>query len=171
MIPWFRNTLTTWLGTSAARHLSTATSPTWETRTRGWNSKHASNDKQLGSFSVHDSRAATSIRWRSSGFGGWRKRFLNRLKNHSERFCPGDLELHNVVVCTGPIQTFLMDFESSERAFSGPETIWEQRRSRDLFELLRPAIFLQCGLGSQQGWLARNQLRIYRRCLTMLPLF
>ena len=100
---------------------------------------------------MHDSRAATSIRWRSSGFGGWWKRFLNRLKNHSERFCPGDLELHNVVVCTGPIQTFLMDFENSERAFSGPETIWEQRRSRDLFELLRLAIFLQCGLGSQQG--------------------
>jgi hypothetical protein len=66
--------------------------------------------------------------------------------------------LHNVVVCTGPIQTFLMDFESSERAFSGPETIWEQRRSRDLFELLRLAIFLQCGLGSQQGWLARKSI-------------
>ena len=39
-------------------------------------------------------------------------------KLHSERFYHGDMELHNVVVCTGPIQTFLVDFESSERAFS-----------------------------------------------------
>jgi hypothetical protein len=79
-------------------------------------------------------------------------------KLHSQRFCHGDLELHNVVVCTGPIQTFLMDFESSDRAFSGPETIWERRRSRDLFELLRLAIYLQCGLGRQQGRLACKSL-------------
>ncbi len=79
-------------------------------------------------------------------------------KLHSQRFWHGDLELHNVVVCTGPIQTFLMDFGSSDRAFSGPETIWERRRSRDLFELLRLAIYLQCGLGRQQGRLARKSL-------------
>jgi len=79
-------------------------------------------------------------------------------KLHSQRFCHGDLELHNVVVCTGPIQTFLTDLESSDRAFSGPETIWERRRSRDLFELLRLAIYLQCGLGRQQGRLARKSL-------------
>jgi hypothetical protein len=74
-------------------------------------------------------------------------------KLHAEHFSHGDLELH-----TGPIQTFLVDFESSERAFAGPETIWEQRRSRDLFELLRLAIYLQCGLGSQQGRLAQRSL-------------
>ena len=79
-------------------------------------------------------------------------------KLHSQRFSHGDLELHNVVVCASPIQTFLVDFESSERAFAGPETIWEQRRSRDLFELLRLAIYLQCGLGSQDGRLARKSL-------------
>jgi Predicted periplasmic protein (DUF2092) len=48
--------------------------------------------------------------------------------------------------------------ESSEREFSGPETAWEQLRSRDLFELLRLAIYLQCGLGSQQGGLAHKSL-------------
>ncbi len=79
-------------------------------------------------------------------------------KLHSQRFCHGDLELHNVVVCTGPIQAFLMDFESSDRAFSGQETIWKRRRSRDLFELLRLAIYFQCGLGRQQGRLARKSL-------------
>ena len=33
-------------------------------------------------------------------------------KLHCQRFCHGDLELHNVVVCTGPIQTFLMDYSN-----------------------------------------------------------
>ncbi len=92
-------------------------------------------------------------------------------KLHSQRFWHGDLELHNVVVCTGPIQTFLMDFGSSDRAFSGPETIWERRRSRDLFELLRLAIYLQCGLGANRGDSLANHWRIYRSCLTMLPRF
>jgi hypothetical protein len=79
-------------------------------------------------------------------------------KLHSQRFCHGDMELHNIVVCTGPIQTFLVDFESSEQAFSGPDKSWEQRRSDDLFELLRLAVYLQCGLGSQQSLLARKSL-------------
>jgi hypothetical protein len=38
-------------------------------------------------------------------------------KLHAQRFCHGDLELHNIVICALPIQTFLVDFESSERAF------------------------------------------------------
>ena len=76
-------------------------------------------------------------------------------KLHAARFCHSDLELHNIVFCTPPIQTFLANFESSERAFSGPETTWEDRRSGDLFELLRLAIYLQAGLGSQQGELAQ----------------
>ena len=93
--------------------------------------------------------------------GVWRwaeEIFAQIEKLHSQRFCHGDLELHNVVVCTGPIQTFLVDFESSERAFSGSELSWVQRRSRDLFELLRLAIYLQCGLGSQHGRLAAKSL-------------
>jgi hypothetical protein len=79
-------------------------------------------------------------------------------KLHSQRFSHRDLELHNIVVCTGPIQTFPVDFESSERAFSGPESTWEQLCSHDLFELLRLAIYLQCGLGSQHGRLARKSI-------------
>jgi len=79
-------------------------------------------------------------------------------KLHSERFCHGDLELHNIVVCSAPIQTFLVDFEGSERAFSGPDKTWGQRRSSDLFEVLRLAVYLQCGLGRQQGALAWKSL-------------
>ncbi len=79
-------------------------------------------------------------------------------KLHSQRFCHGDMELHNIVVCTRPIQTFLVDFESSERAFYGSDKSWEQRRSGDLFELERLAVYLQCGIGTQQGPLARKSL-------------
>ena len=71
---------------------------------------------------------------------------------------PHDMELHNIVVSTRPIQTFLVDFESSERAFSGSDKSWEQRRSGDLFELARLAVYLQCGIGTQQGSLARKSL-------------
>jgi hypothetical protein len=35
---------------------------------------------------------------------------------------------------------------------------WLNNRSRDLFELRRLAIYLQCGLGRQQGRLARKSL-------------
>jgi hypothetical protein len=80
-------------------------------------------------------------------------------KLHSQRFCHGDLELHNIIVCTGPIQTFLVDFEGSEKAFSGTEKNWEQRRWGDLFELLRLAVYVQCGIGSQRGPLARKALQ------------
>jgi len=80
-------------------------------------------------------------------------------KLHSQRFCHGDLELHNIIACAGPIQTFLVDFEGAEKAFSGTEKNWEQRRGSDLFELLRLAVYVQCGIGSQQGPLARKSLQ------------
>jgi serine/threonine protein kinase len=75
-------------------------------------------------------------------------------KLHAQRFCHGDLELHNIVVCTVPVQTFLVDFESSERAFPGPDKNWEQRRSSDLFEVLRLAVYLRAAQGA-----ARKQIR------------
>lgn len=80
-------------------------------------------------------------------------------KLHAQRFYHGDLELHNIIVCTSPIQSFLIDFESSERAFAGPEVTWAAYRARDLFELSRLAIYLQCGLGRQLGPLANRSLR------------
>ena len=79
-------------------------------------------------------------------------------KLHAQRFCHGDLELHNVVICTSPIQTFLIDFEGSEKSFSGPEKSWNERRLRDHYELLRLAVYLQCGLGRQKGPLAQRSL-------------
>jgi hypothetical protein len=68
------------------------------------------------------------------------------------------LELHNVVICTSPIQTFMIDFESSESSFVGPEKSWNDLRLRDYYELLRLAVYLQCGLGRQKGALAQKSL-------------
>jgi hypothetical protein len=79
-------------------------------------------------------------------------------KLHAHRFSHGDLELQIVVICTSPIRAFLIDFEGSDRAFASPEKAWKQRCARDLFELLRLAIYLQCGLGRQLGPLARKSL-------------
>jgi hypothetical protein len=77
---------------------------------------------------------------------------------HAERFCHGDLELHNVVICNSPVQTFMIDFESSQMSFAGPEKSWNERRLRDHYELLRLAVYLQCGLGRQKGLLAQKSL-------------
>jgi hypothetical protein len=79
-------------------------------------------------------------------------------KLHARRFCHGDLELHNVVICTSPIQTIMIDFESSEQSFDGPEKSWNELRLRDHYELLRLAVYLQCGLGRQKGPLAQKSL-------------
>jgi hypothetical protein len=84
-------------------------------------------------------------------------------KLHVRRFCHGDLELHNIVVCTSPVQTFLIDFEGAERSYSGSEKNWNEKRLGDCFELFRLAIYLQCGLGRQRGPLAEeSQERLSR---------
>jgi hypothetical protein len=84
--------------------------------------------------------------------------FAHLEKLHACRFFHRDLELHNVIVCTAPLQVFLIDFESAERAFDGSEEDFEERRFRDLAELLRLAVFVQSGLGRQEGPLARASL-------------
>jgi len=93
--------------------------------------------------------------------GLWRlaeEAFAQVEKLHAHRFCHRDLELHNIVVCTAPIQVFLIDFESSERAFSGPDEVFEEHCYKDKEELLRLAIYLQSGLGHQTGSLAEQSL-------------
>jgi len=77
-------------------------------------------------------------------------------KLHAARFCHGDLELHNVIICTSPVQAFLIDFEGSESTSSGSEKSWKARCARDLAELSRLAIYLQSGLGRQPGALAQR---------------
>jgi hypothetical protein len=84
-------------------------------------------------------------------------------KLHAHHFFHRDLELHNIIVSTAPIQVFLIDYESSERAFEGPEEHRRELRFKDLAELLRLAIFLQSGLGHQDGPLAAASLEALPR--------
>ncbi len=84
--------------------------------------------------------------------------FAQLEKLHARRFFHGDMELHNIIVCTTPVRPFLIDFESAEREFEGSEEEFAQRRFRDLEELLRLAVYLQSGLGRQEGPLARASL-------------
>jgi len=84
--------------------------------------------------------------------------FAQLEKLHARGFFHGDMELHNIIVCTAPVQPFLIDFESAQRDFDGPEEAREECRSRDLAELLRLAVYLQSGLGRQESPLARASL-------------
>lgn len=82
---------------------------------------------------------------------------------HAHNFFHRDLELHNIIVCTAPLRIFLIDYESSERAFVGPEEYRDELGFKDLAELLRLAIFLQSGLGHQTGPLAVASLEALPR--------
>lgn len=84
-------------------------------------------------------------------------------KLHEHRYFHRDLELHNIIVCTAPVQALLIDFENSEPNFKGSDEEFEERRFRDLFELYRLAVFLQSGLGRQEGKLARESLEAIPR--------
>ncbi len=76
-------------------------------------------------------------------------------KLHEHRFFHGDMELHNIIVCTAPVQAFLIDYESAICDFSGSDEEFEDLRFRDLEELLRLAVYLQAGLGRQENALAQ----------------
>jgi predicted Ser/Thr protein kinase len=75
-------------------------------------------------------------------------------KLHASGFFHRDMELHNLIVCTAPIRVFLIDFESAQRDFQGTAAEREELVFTDLAEILRLAIYLQSGLGRQEGELA-----------------
>jgi hypothetical protein len=66
----------------------------------------------------------------------------------------GDAELHNFIVCPTPLELVLIDFEGSVSKETQTEEAWEKRCALDLEPLLREAVYLQCALGKQEGWLA-----------------
>ncbi len=79
-------------------------------------------------------------------------------KLHENHFFHRDLELHNLIVCTAPVRVFLIDFESAERDFHGTDAERQELCFKDDAELLRLAIYLQSGLGHQEGRLADASL-------------
>lgn len=84
--------------------------------------------------------------------------YLQVQKLHDKNFFHRDLELHNLIVCTAPIHVFLIDFESAERDFKGSPEERGELRINDLAELFRLAIYVQSGLGQQEGPLAEASL-------------
>jgi hypothetical protein len=62
-----------------------------------------------------------------------------------------DVELHNFIVCTSPLEMLLIDFESAVRKDALAEADWVTRCQADLRPLLREALLLQCRLGPQPG--------------------
>ncbi len=84
--------------------------------------------------------------------------FAQIRKLHASGFFHRDMELHNLIVCTAPIRVFLIDFESAQRDFQGTNAEREELAFTDLAEILRLAIYLQSGLGRQEGELAEASL-------------
>jgi serine/threonine protein kinase len=70
-------------------------------------------------------------------------------KLHAGGFLHGDTELHNLIVCSSPLEVLLIDFENAKERESLTEPQWEKARAADLKMLLREAVFLQCALGPQ----------------------
>ena len=70
----------------------------------------------------------------------------------------GDTELHNIVVCPSPLEAVLVDFEAAVRRDALDPAAWDKRCRKDLEQLLREAVFLQCALGRQPSRLGELSL-------------
>jgi hypothetical protein len=77
---------------------------------------------------------------------------------HDAGMVHGDAELVNFIVCPSPIEVVPIDFETARLKASMDDDAWRESTARDLAQLLREAVFLQCALGRQQGALADQSL-------------
>ena len=89
--------------------------------------------------------------------GLWR--FLNDahdalVKLHEAGIAHGDLELHNLIVCSSPLECILIDFEATVRKDDLDEKTFDKRLKDDFLPMLKEAVLLQCALGIQPGPLA-----------------
>lgn len=66
----------------------------------------------------------------------------------------GDMELHNLIVCSSPLECILIDFEATARKDELSQEEFEKRCHNDLLPMLKEAVLLQCALGPQPGPLA-----------------
>ncbi len=73
---------------------------------------------------------------------------------HEAGIAHGDLELHNLIVCSSPLECILIDFEAAVRKDALDEQTFAKRVSDDFLPMLKEAILLQCALGVQPGPLA-----------------
>lgn len=76
------------------------------------------------------------------------------VKLHEAGIAHGDLELHNLIVCSSPLECILIDFEATVRKDDLDEAVFTKRVSDDFLPMLKEAVLLQCALGAQPGALA-----------------
>jgi hypothetical protein len=86
---------------------------------------------------------------------------------HTEGMTHGDAELHNFIVCAAPVDIIPIDFDMATRRESLDQAQWVERCDKDLENLLKLAIYLQCALGAQStplGELSRERIgRLFTR--------
>lgn len=70
---------------------------------------------------------------------------------HAGGLVHGDPELHNFIVCSSPLETIPIDFESAMKRDAENAELWETTRRRDTDPILREALVLECRLGRQPG--------------------
>jgi hypothetical protein len=74
-------------------------------------------------------------------------------KLHENGLAHGDAELHNLIVCTSPLEVVLIDFEAAVKRGEDADA-WDAVMKKDLEPLLREVVLLQCCLGQQPGPMA-----------------
>jgi hypothetical protein len=99
----------------------------------------------------------------ASAVGMWllAERVMHTLSTlHAAGMTHGDAELHNFIVCAAPVDIIPIDFDMATRRDGLSDQEWQQRCDKDLENLLRLAVFLQCALGAQStplGELSRQR--------------
>ncbi len=92
----------------------------------------------------------------ASAAGLWRlleQGYSEIMTLHAHNLTHGDLELHNLIVVSSPLELLLIDFENSTEC-GEDKAAWKKKCAADTRNLLREAIFLQCALGRQPGSMA-----------------
>jgi hypothetical protein len=93
----------------------------------------------------------------ASAAGLWRllhEAYDSLVKLQQAGIAHGDMELHNLVVCSSPLECILIDFEATARKDELDAAEFEKRCKNDLLSILKEAVLLQCALGPQPGPLA-----------------
>ncbi len=70
---------------------------------------------------------------------------------HRAGITHGDAQLHNFIVCYAPVEVIPIDFDMSVAREAVGEEAWRAECDRDLEQLLKIAVFVQCALGAQPG--------------------
>jgi hypothetical protein len=95
----------------------------------------------------------------ASALGMWllAERVMTTLTSlHRAGMTHGDAELHNFVVCPAPVDIVPIDFDMATRRESLADADWQERCDKDLENLFRLAVFLQCALGAQPSVLGER---------------